>query len=63
VLEEDLRQRVDQLAVLTGNVSGLTGAPDVSGLSAEMTGRLAMLREAMSRTQTGLKSRLSRLQV
>ena len=58
-----MRQRVDQLSVLSGNISGLAGAPDVSGLAEDMTGRLALLREAMARTQTGLKSRLSRLQV
>eukprot|EP00088_Acartia_fossae_P056153 TRINITY_DN65363_c0_g1_i1.p1 TRINITY_DN65363_c0_g1~~TRINITY_DN65363_c0_g1_i1.p1 ORF type:complete len:187 (-),score=63.14 TRINITY_DN65363_c0_g1_i1:68-628(-) len=67
VLEEDLRQRVDQLSVLSGSVANLTAdagaAPDVSGLADDMTGRLGQLRDAMARTQVGLAARLTRLQV
>ena len=63
MLETDLRQRVEQLGVLSGNISGLSGAPDVAGLADEMTGRLGQLKEAMSRTQGGLAARLRKLQV
>jgi hypothetical protein len=63
VLEEDLRVRVDQLSLLSRDVSQLSSNPDVSGFVEEMVSRLGGLQDTMSRTQVGLAGRLAQLQV
>ncbi|XP_023348442.1 uncharacterized protein LOC111717154 isoform X2 [Eurytemora carolleeae] len=62
VLEEDLRVRVDQLSLLSRDVSQLSSNPDVSGFVEEMVSRLGGLQDTMSRTQVGLAGRLAQLQ-